>query len=128
MSKYVFKRLLQIIPVLIGVTFLVFVLLSLSPGDPAQAILGVGAKPEELAMMRDQLGLNDPLVFRYLSYMSGVLRGDFGISYSIKQPVLDIIKIRLPNTLILSFGSLFLIFLVVISFRDCFGCKTKFSL
>jgi peptide/nickel transport system permease protein len=114
MSKYVFKRLLQIIPVLIGVTFLVFVLLSLSPGDPAQAILGVGAKPEELAMMRDQLGLNDPLVLRYLSYMSGVLRGDFGISYSIKQPVLDIIKIRLPNTLILSFGSLFLIFLVAI--------------
>ena len=114
MSKYVFKRLLQIIPVLIGVTFLVFVLLSLSPGDPAQAILGVGAKPEELAMMRDQLGLNDSLVVRYLRYMGGVLKGDFGTSYSIKQPVLEIIKIRLPNTLILSFGSLLLIFIVAI--------------
>lgn len=114
MSKYVFKRLLHIIPVLIGVTFLVFVLLSLSPGDPAQAILGVGAKPGELAMMREQLGLNDPILVRYLRYMGGVLKGDFGTSYSIKQPVLEIIRIRLPNTLILSFGSLFLIFLVAV--------------
>lgn len=114
MSKYVLKRLLHIIPVLIGVTFLVFVLLSLSPGDPAQAILGVGAKPEELAMMREQLGLNDPLLLRYLRYMGGVLKGDFGTSYSIKQPVLDIIRIRLPNTLILSFGSLLSIFIVAI--------------
>lgn len=114
MSKYVFKRLLQIIPVLIGVTLLVFILLSLSPGDPAQAILGVGAKPEELAMMREQLGLNDPLLVRYLHYMGGVLKGDFGTSYSIRQPVLDIIKVRLPNTLILSFGSLVLIFAVAI--------------
>lgn len=114
MSKYVLKRLLHIIPVLIGVTFLVFVLLSLSPGDPAQAILGVGAKPEEVAMMREQLGLNDPLLLRYLRYMGGVLKGDFGTSYSIKQPVLDMIRIRLPNTLILSFGSLLSIFIVAI--------------
>ncbi len=114
MSKYVFKRLLHIIPVLIGVTFLVFALLSFSPGDPAQAILGVGAKPEELAMMREQLGLNDPVIVQYLRYMGGVVTGNFGTSYSTKQPVLEMIRIRLPNTLILSFGSLLLIFIVAI--------------
>lgn len=114
MSRYVLKRLLYVVPVLVGVTFLVFALLSLSPGDPAQAILGVGAKPQEIAMMREQLGLNDPIIVQYLRYMKGVLQGDFGVSYSIKQPVLEIIRIRLPNTLILSFGSLFLILIVAI--------------
>lgn len=114
MSKYVFTRLLHIIPVLIGATFLVFALLSLSPGDPAQLILGMGAKPEELAMMRDQLGLNDPLLVRYAKYMGGVLTGDFGTSYSTKRPVLEMIGLRLPNTLILSFGSLLLIIIVAI--------------
>jgi peptide/nickel transport system permease protein len=114
MSKYILRRLLQIIPVLIGVTLLVFVLLSLSPGDPAQMILGVGAKPEELEMMREQLGLNDPVLVQYLRYMSNVLIGDFGTSYTTKQPVLQMIGIRLPNTLTLSFGSLFLIVIVSI--------------
>lgn len=114
MSKYIFHRLLQIIPVLIGVTFLVFALLSLSPGDPAQAILGVGAKPEELAMMREQLGLDDPMIVQYARYMGKVVTGDFGTSYSTKQPVLEMISVRLPNTLLLSFGSLFLILIVSI--------------
>jgi len=114
MSKYILSRLLQIIPVLIGVTFLVFALLSLSPGDPAQMILGVGAKPEELAMMREQLGLNDPMIVQYLRYMGNVVSGDFGTSYTTKQPVLKMMSIRLPNTLLLSFGSLFLILIVSI--------------
>lgn len=114
MSKYILNRLLQIIPVLIGVTFLVFALLSLSPGDPAQMILGVGAKPEELAMMREQLGLNDPMIVQYLRYMGKVVSGDFGTSYTTKQPVLKMMSIRLPNTLLLSFGSLFLILIVSI--------------
>lgn len=114
MSKYILKRLLHIIPVLLGVTFLVFVLLSFSPGDPAQAILGPGAKPEEISMMREQLGLNDNVIVQYVRYMGRVLTGDFGTSYSTKQPVLEMIRIRLPNTLILSFGSLALIFAIAI--------------
>lgn len=114
MRKYVFMRILHIIPVLIGATFFVFALLSLSPGDPAQMILGMGAKPEELAMMREQLGLNDPLLVRYGRYMAGVLRGDFGTSYTTKQPVAAMIGLRLPNTLILSFGSLVLIMVVAV--------------
>ncbi len=114
MTRYIFKRLLQIIPVLIGVTLLVYALLSLSPGDPAQMILGVGAKQEELNAMREQLGLNKPFINQYLSYMGKVLQGDFGTSYSTKQSVMHMMSIRLPNTLLLSFGSLFLILIVSI--------------
>ncbi len=114
MRKYVFMRLLHIIPVLLGATFVVFALLSLSPGDPAQLILGLGARPEELEMMREQLGLNDPLLVRYLKYMAGVLQGDFGTSYTTRQPVWDMIALRLPNTLLLAFGSIALIFIVAI--------------
>lgn len=114
MRKYVFMRLLHIIPVLLGATFVVFALLSLSPGDPAQLILGLGARPEELEMMREQLGLNDPLLVRYVKYMAGVLTGDFGTSYTTRQPVLDMITLRLPNTLILAFGSILLIMIVAI--------------
>lgn len=114
MRRYVLMRLLHIIPVLLGATFVVFALLSLSPGDPAQLILGLGARPEELEMMREQLGLNDPLPVRYVNYMAGVLQGDFGTSYTTRQPVWDMIMLRLPNTLKLAFGSIVLIAVVAI--------------
>ena len=114
MTSYVLKRLMHIVPVLIATTLLVFWLLSLSPSDPAQLILGLGAEPEQLEMMRDQLGLNDPLIVRYARYMGGVLTGDFGTSYSTRRPVAELIGVRLPNTLILAFGSLVLVLAVAI--------------
>jgi peptide/nickel transport system permease protein len=114
MTSYVLKRLMHIVPVLVATTLLVFWLLSLSPSDPAQLILGLGAEPEQLDMMRDQLGLNDPLIVRYARYMGGVLSGDFGNSYSTRRPVAEMIGVRLPNTLILAFGSLVLVLAVAI--------------
>lgn len=114
MGKYIFKRILQMIPILIGVSLFVFMLLYFSPGDPAQLILGMNAKPEDLNLMREQLGLNDPVIVQYINYMKKLLTGDFGTSYSTSQSVIDMIAIRLPNTLILSFGSLFAIMIVSI--------------
>lgn len=114
MTSYALKRLLHIVPVLIATTLLVFWLLSFSPSDPAQLILGLGAEPEQLEMMRDQLGLNDPVIVRYARYMGGVLTGDFGTSYSTRRPVSEMIGVRLPNTLILAFGSLLLVLVVAI--------------
>lgn len=114
MTKYFLTRLLHVIPVLIATTLLVFALLSLSPSDPAQLILGMGAKPDQLEMMREQLGLNDPLLVRYARYMGGVVTGDMGMSYSTNRPVAELIGARLPNTLILAFGSLLLILIVAI--------------
>lgn len=114
MSRYILKRLLQMIPIVIGVSVIVFLLLSLSPGDPAKMILGLNAKEEELALMREQLGLNDPIPLQYFHYMKNVLIGDFGTSYSTKQNVIEMIAVRLPPTLILSFGSLLTILIVAI--------------
>ncbi len=102
MSKFVLKRLLMMIPVLIGVTFLVFFILALSPGDPARMILGEQATEENVQMMREELGLNDPIPVRYLRYMSGVLKGDLGTSYRNKLNVADQVLDRFPNTVLLA--------------------------
>src|SRR5690606_17063059 len=97
MRRYVLMRLLHIIPVLLGATFVVFALLSLSPGDPAQLILGLGARPEELEMMREQLCLNDPLPVQYVNHVAGALQGNFGTSYTTRQPVWDMSMLRLDR-------------------------------
>ena len=68
------------IPVLVGVTFIVFFILALTPGDPAAIILGDGATPELLQRTREELGLNRPIVVRYLTYMRDALHGDLGVS------------------------------------------------
>ena len=79
MRKYICKRLLMMIPVLLGISFVVFGLLELSPGDPAQVILGQRATPESIAALREQMGLNDPFLVRYVRYIAGVLTGDFTV-------------------------------------------------
>ena len=101
MYKFVLKRLLMMIPVLLGVTFLVFFILALSPGDPARMILGEQATEESVQMMREELGLNDPIPVRYFRYMSGVL-GDLGTSYRNKLDVASQVLDRFPNTVLLA--------------------------
>ena len=87
MYKYVLKRLLMLIPVIIGVSFLVFFIMSLSPGDPARTILGETAPIEAVEALREELGLNDPVLKRYVDYMGGLLHGDRGTSYKSNRPV-----------------------------------------
>ena len=102
MWKYILKRLLMMIPVLLGVTFLVFFILNMTPGDPAAIILGDQATPEAIAQLREELGLNDPLLVRYARYIIDMLHGDFGESYkngiSVAAQVLD----KFPNTAVLA--------------------------
>lgn len=102
MHRYILRRLLMLIPVLIGVTFLVFFILALTPGDPVTIILGDNATKENIEMLRTELGLNDPLLVRYIRYIGGLLKGDFGKSYSNQLNVFDQIIERFPNTLILA--------------------------
>ena len=105
MLSYIFKRLLMIIPVILGVTFLIFTIMNLTPGDPAIMILGEGAKPEEYAALREQMGLNDPFFVRYFRYVTNALQGDFGKSYRTNIPVFKEIATRLPYTLNLAVSS-----------------------
>lgn len=113
-ANYVVKRLIMIIPILIGVTLLLFMLLSLTPGDPAQIALGSGATTEQLELFREQNGLNDPIVVQYLNYMRKAVVGDLGISYLTRQPVRAMISARVGNTLFLSFSSMFLTIVVAL--------------
>lgn len=87
MHKYVFKRLLMLIPVILGVSFLVFFIMSLAPGDTARSILGETAPQEAVEALREELGLNDPVLVRYYHYMVDLLHGDLGESYKSGQPV-----------------------------------------
>ena len=114
MHKYVFKRLLMLIPVILGVSFLVFFIMSLAPGDTARSILGETAPQEAVEALREELGLNDPVLVRYYHYMVDLLHGDLGESYKSGQPVFSEVMARFPATLKLAFwGMLFAVTLSI---------------
>lgn len=101
MVKYIIKRLIYLIPVLLGITFLTFALTYLSPGDPAELMLsatGITPSPELIQQVREGLGLNKPFLAQYLHWLTDVFKGNFGTSYKYKKPVLDLILGALPAT------------------------------
>ena len=102
MGRYILFRAAASVPVLLGITIIVFVILSLIPGDPATAILGSYATPENVARLNAQLGLDRPLVQRYFIWLGNLLQGDLGRSFSLNRPVIDEILERFNATLILS--------------------------
>lgn len=99
---YIGKRLLLMIPVLLGLTVIVFFIMALIPGDPALAILGAFATPENVAQLNVQLGLDKSVVEQYFTWLGNVLQGDFGRSYRQNRAVLDIVTERFNATLILA--------------------------
>lgn len=102
MGGYITKRLLAAIPVLLGLTVIVFVIMALIPGDPATAILGSYATPENVERLNSQLGLDKPLWQQYFIWLGNLLQGDFGRSYTLNRPVLDEVLERFSATLILA--------------------------
>ena len=100
MLRYTGKRLLQMVFVLLGVSFIIFCLMEITPGDPARQILGPDASEEAVLAMREELRLDDPFAVRYISYIAGVLHGDFGTSYTTKEPVIHELFARYPTTVL----------------------------
>jgi peptide/nickel transport system permease protein len=101
------------IPVILGVSFIVFFIMSFTPGDPARLILGESATFEDIANLREEMGLNDNFFLRYIRYIkNAVFSFDFGNSYSTKQPVTIELFERFPSTLKLAFGSTLLMVLI----------------
>ncbi len=98
MLKYIGRRILAMIPVVIGITFLVFMIMQLAPGDPAKLILGDNAPPEAVEALREEMGLNDPLLVQYGRYMINLLHGDMGTSYVNNRPVTEEVFSRVPAT------------------------------
>ena len=102
MLKYVIKRILLLIPTMLCVAFLVFTILEFTPGDPASIILGEGATEEDLAAVREQYGLNDPFLTRFVNYIMGVVQGDFGTSWRTGRSVTEEVMARFSSTLTLA--------------------------
>ncbi|MEG0381453.1 MAG: ABC transporter permease, partial [Kurthia sp.] len=116
MLMFLIKRFAQIIPVIFGVTLVVFLIMQLVPGDPAIVLAGEGASKETIETLRQSLGLNNPLYVQYLDYVGSLLQGDFGHSLRNGQPVLDEVMARLPITIELAFYSILItIFLGLIA-------------
>jgi peptide/nickel transport system permease protein len=114
MFRYIIRRLLMLLPVMIGVIFLVFFIISLTPGDAASMILGDGATEERIAELREEMGFNDPLIVQYGAYMLDLLRGDLGKSYATGRSVAGEISQRFPNTFKLTVSAIFLSVLISI--------------
>ena len=116
MIRYVAMRILQTLPVLFGISVVVFFLVRLIPGDPAVATLGSRATPQLIARVRDQLGLDLPIWQQYLNFLSRAVQGDFGISFFYQKDVWSVTIARLPVTLLLMSYSIALAVLIAVPF------------
>ena len=118
-KKQLINRIIQIIIVLFGISLITFTLIYLAPGDPVRTMYAAsGMIPSEdvIQQIRESMGLNDPFFVQYWNWLSSCLRGDFGISYSTKKPVIDIILLKLVPTLKLAFMSLIVMLIIAVPF------------
>ncbi len=106
MLLFIIRRILQTIPVLLGVSLVVFLIMQMVPGDPATLLAGEGATKQTIEMVRHQLGLDRPIIYQYFDYVFHAIQGDFGESLRNNRPVLDEIMVRLPITLELALASI----------------------
>jgi peptide/nickel transport system permease protein len=112
MTRYIVRRLLGAIPLVLGIATIVFFVLNLAPGDPASRFISPSISPEALEQIRTNMGLNEPVHVRYVKWIGSMARGDLGYSFSRNRPVLAIIGEILPNTLILSVAAIGLAFVM----------------
>lgn len=112
MLRFILRRILMLIPVLLGVSLIIFAIMNLTPGDPVQLMLGDNATEEQINNLREEMGLNDNFFVRYFNYILNALKGDFGYSYKNKLPVFNEIFSRFPNTLTLAFTGIIISVLI----------------
>jgi peptide/nickel transport system permease protein len=125
MGKYVVRRLIEAVPVILLASILVFALLHLIPGDPAGVILGSDATPAQVATLREQLGLNRPILVQLGSWWWSLLHGNLGTSYRIDRPVTDLIRLAAIPTLQLAGVSYAITLLVGVTFGTLAGVYTR---
>ena len=112
MFKYVLKRLLLMVPVIIGISFIIFSIMSFMPGNPARLLLGEKATAGAIEELNEKLGLNDPFLVRYVNYIGDAATGNFGTSYRTGRPVTTEIIDRFPTTLKLAIFSVLIAVLI----------------
>lgn len=112
MTRYVIRRLLAAIPLVIGIATIIFFVMNLAPGDPTAFYFNPNIPPAVLAQLRHNLGLDQPIYIRYVKWMVSFFTGHFGYSFAQSRPVADVIMDALPNTLILTGSALVLVFVL----------------
>ncbi len=123
MARYLIKRLLTILPTMLGVVTLVFFLVHLIPGDPVAVMLGEHAMAVEKAALRHQLGLDQPLLHQYLMFLKGIFQGNLGNSIFYRLPVSAVIASRLPATIILAAAAMAVALLIALPLGILAGCR-----
>ena len=108
MIKYFFRRLFTFVLSLALASIVIFSLVEIAPGDPASFMLGINAQPDTIAALRSELGLDQPKINRYFDWIGGMLTGDFGISYTYRTNVTEMVGDRLWVSLPLALYALFL--------------------
>ena len=108
MYQFLLRRLILLVPVILGITFITFALARVLPGDPCYAVLGEKATNEQCNAFREREGLNDPIVVQFVRYLGDVAQGNFGQSLKDRRPVTQILLERLPMTLELTIGAMFM--------------------
>lgn len=112
MAKYIIKRVLISIPVLIGVVFVIFFMLNVVPGDPVTLMMGEHIKPDLIEAFRERMGLDDPFIVQFFNYLKNALQGDFGMSYKLKREVSDLIFQAFPQTVKLTLSAAMVAWLI----------------
>ncbi|MHC0039074.1 ABC transporter permease [Pseudoneobacillus sp. C159] len=112
MKRYIFKRLLQAIPILIGITIMTFSIMQLAPGNPMQTMINPKISAEEMARAQENLGMNEPLYIQYFTWLKEIVQGNLGYTVKTGQPVGQLILDRLPATLLLTGSAFFLAFAI----------------
>ncbi|MFC1694013.1 ABC transporter permease [Candidatus Latescibacterota bacterium] len=119
MTGYIVRRLLMVVPILLGVATIVFILMYIVPGDPARLLMGQHSDEDTLAAIRREMGLDKPVYIQYVRFIGKLLRGDLGMSYRQKRPVSEIISERFPATAKLAVASMILAVIIGISAGIC---------
>ncbi len=114
MPKYILRRLLVSIPVLLGVTVIAFFIMTLAPGDAVDMLVDPGLSPQDVALKKQALGLDQPIIVQYAKWLGQLAQGNLGYSFSNRRPVTERIGERLGSTLILAFSALFFSYLIAI--------------
>lgn len=128
-NKQIWGRIGQIVLVLLGISFVTFALVMLSPGDPVRQMIAgnedIVVSQVEIDALRHELGLDKPFIFQYLDWLGRAVQGDFGFSYMVKKPVVEELMQSLPATLILALASTLFMLVFSLPFGYLFCCQTQ---
>src|SRR5688572_28070529 len=128
MAKYILRRIFIAVPTLIGISIVLFTIITLAPGDPfAELALNPNVPPDLQAKLREQLGIDDPVYVQYARWLGQLVQGNWGVSFANKVPVIDLSRDRLPTTLFVV-GSAYVVAVLIAVPVGIFSAVKQYSI